>query len=213
MSKASPTSNTRAWLPVFIYILVIFALTPFLPKITKSAAHLFNLPIKQLDIWLRNIVIVGLSGFLIAFMIYRGRYKQQSTYVALVIIFVWGAKLVGGFGAPVEATHFLEYGALAVLVFYKLRYRYIEVRSAPLYLTAALFTLVVGALDELYQGWLPDRFTRYYDFNDIVTNGSSGVMGLIYVWGVMRPGPLRERIGSILKGGRKGADFQISKTA
>ena len=131
-------------------------------------------------------------------------FSGTTTYVALAIIFAWGAKLVSGFGAPAEATHFLEYGVLSVLIFYKLRNRYVEVRSAPLYLAAALLTLGVGTLDELYQGWLPNR---YYDLNDIVTNGSSGALGLIYVWGVMRPGPLWQRINSIFKGGHKGAEF------
>jgi VanZ family protein len=72
-----------------------------------------------------------------------------------------------------------------------------------LYVAAALLTLGVGVLDEVYQGWLPNRC---FDVNDIITNGSSGVLGLIYVWGVMRPGPLRQRFYSILKGGHKGAE-------
>jgi hypothetical protein len=209
MNKTSRSSLIKVWAPVIIYILIIFALTPFLPEIIKSVANILNLTIKQFIIWLRNVVIVGLALFLIAFMIYQGRYMQQSTYVALVIIFAWGGKLVAGFGSPAEATHFLEYGGLAVLIFYKLRNRFLEIRSAPLYMVAALLTITVGVLDELYQGWLPAQFNRYYDFNDIVINASSGILGLIYVWGVMRPGPLRQRVKSILKGGHKGADFPM----
>jgi hypothetical protein len=203
MSNAS--SSIRVWFPITTYILIIFALTPFLPEVTEWAANLLNLPLNQFDIWLRNSIITGLALFLVAFMIYEGRYRQQSTYVALGIIFAGGAMLVGNFEAPVEATHLLEYGGLAVLTFYKLRHHYTEVRSAPLYLAAALLTLAVGILDELYQGWLPNR---YYDINDIITNGGSGILGLIYVWGVMRPGPLSQRVRSILKGGQRGAEFR-----
>lgn len=205
MNRDTSPSNIRAWLPIISYILVIFALTPFLPRITEQAARLLHLTPKQFDIWLRNIILVGLPIFLVAYMIHEHRYKQQSTYVALGIMFAWGYVLVGNFGAPVEAAHLLEYGGLAILCFYKLRHRYVEVRSAPLYLAAALLTLAIGALDEFYQGWLPDRFQRYYDFNDIITNASSGMLGLIYVWGVMRPGPLAKRVKSIFKGGRRGS--------
>lgn len=209
MNNNSSSSNIRVWLPIISYILVIFALTPFLPRITEHTARLLNLTLRQFDIWLRNIILVGLPVFLVAYMIHEHRYKQQSTYFALGIIFAWGAILVGNFGAPVEASHLLEYGGLSVLAFYKLRYRYIKVRSAPLYMAAALLTVSIGALDEFYQGWLPDRFQRYYDFNDIITNASSGMLGLIYVWGVMRPGPLVKRVRSILKGGRKGGSGSI----
>lgn len=205
MKETHPSSHLKAWMPIAIYIVIIFALTPFLPKITKQAAGLVNLTTRQFDIWIRNIVLVGLPLSLIAIMIQQGRYKEQSTYFALAIIFACGAGLVGNLGAPVEATHFLEYGGLAVFSFYKLRRRYKDMRSGPLYLAAGILTVVVGGLDELYQGWLPARYTRYYDFNDIFLNAASGVLGLIYVWGVMRPGPLNQRINSIFKGGRKGS--------
>ncbi len=196
----------KEWLSVAIYLLAIFALTPFLPQLVEFVAELLRVPVELFTIWLRNIIIAGLILFLTAFMIYEGRYKQQSTYVALGIIFVWGAILVNNFGAPAEATHLLEYGGLAVLLFYKFRRRYVKIRSAPLYLAAAILTLAVGILDELYQGWLPNR---YYDLNDIITNASSGILGLVYVWGVMRPGPLRERVKSIFVGGQRGAKHNV----
>ena len=156
MSKIA-SSNLRAWLPVIVYILIIFATTPFLPDIIRSTASLLNLPLTQFLIWLRNGVIAGLILFLAALMISKKRYKQQSTYAAMAIILIWGAKLVSDFGSPAEATHFLEYGGLSVLIFYKLRGRYLKTRSGVLYMAAALLTLGVGVLDEFYQGWIPGR--------------------------------------------------------
>ncbi len=204
MSNVSLSSSfVKEWLPVATYILVIFILTPVLPQVVEYTAKLLQVQLGLFTIYLRNITIVGLALFLIAFMIYKERYKQQSTYVALGIIFVWGAILVNNFGAPAEATHLLEYGGLAVLLFYKFRKHFAAVRSAPLYLAAATLTLTVGILDEIYQGWLPNR---YYDLNDIFTNASSGILGLVYVWGVLRPGPLRERFKSILNGGQRGVE-------
>jgi hypothetical membrane protein len=193
--------SIRLWLPVFSYILLIFCLTPFLPQFTEYTAQLLAVPLPLFTVWIRNIIVAGLGVFLIAFMVYKRRYKQQSTYVALVIIYAWGALLVNNFGAPAEATHLLEYGGLAVLCFSRLRRYYRRMRSAPLYLVAAILAIWVGILDELYQGWLPNR---YYDLNDIITNASSGILGLIYVWGVLRPGPLRQRVRSILNGGQQG---------
>lgn len=204
MSETSTSSGIKVWMPVIIYVLIIFATTPFLPDIIRAIARFLNVPLKQFLVWLRDGVIVGLILFLIAIMASRERYKQQSAYAAMIIIFAWGTKLVSDFGSPAEATHFWEYGGLSILIFYKLRYNYLKSRSGPLYLAAALLTLGVGVLDELYQGWLPDR---YYDFNDIIINVSSGILGLIYVWGVMRPGPLMQRVKSVLRGGHKGVDF------
>lgn len=203
MQEKPSSSFIDEWSAIFLYVLVIFILTPFLPFVIEKTAHLFNLSIQAFTLWLRNIILAGLILYFTAIMVFQERYRQQSTYVALMVILVWGAILVNGFGAPAEAAHFLEYGGLSILIFYKLRHNHARMRSAPLYVAAALLTLGVGVLDELYQGWLPNR---YFDVNDIITNGSSGVLGLIFVWGVMRPGSLRQRFHSILKGGHKGAE-------
>lgn len=203
MNETSSSSFFQQWSSVIIYVSVIFILTPFLPVLVETTAHFLNMSIQEFTLWLRNIILAAIILSFLAIMISHERYKQQSAYVALMIISVWGAMLVRGFGAPVEATHFLEYGGLSILIFCKLRNNHIKMRSAPLYVAAALLTLGVGVLDEIYQGWLPNR---YFDVNDIITNGSSGILGLIYVWGVMRPGSLRQRFHSILKGGHKGAE-------
>jgi len=203
MNEKPSSSFTYEWFAIFIYVSVIFILTPFLPVIIENTAHLLNLPIQTFCLWLRDIVLAGLILYFTAIMVFQERYRQQSAYLALMVIFVWGAILVKGFGAPAEAAHLLEYGGLSILTFYKLRHNHSGLRSAPLYVAAALLTFGVGVLDELYQGWLPNR---YFDVNDIITNASSGVLGLIYVWGVLRPGPIRQRFHSILRGGHKGAE-------
>ncbi len=208
--KNSPPipSNTSTWLPVILYVALMFTLTPYLPKIVIFLAESMGLSLKAFVILLRDFTIITLGLLLIILMIHRKRYKEQSSYLALCLIFIWAGVLVNNLGSPADATHLAEYGVLSILVFYKLRRRYTGIRSAPLYIAAAVFTICIGILDEYYQCWLPREYRRYFDVNDMLINAGSAILGLIYVWGIMRPGPLKQRLGSILKGGHKGSDFE-----
>jgi hypothetical protein len=53
-----------------------------------------------------------------------------------------------------------------------------------IYILSCLYCLLVGVIDELFQGWLPGRV---YDLVDIITCLVSSIMGLIFIWGFLKP--------------------------
>jgi hypothetical protein len=57
-------------------------------------------------------------------------------------------------------------------------------QKRDVYILSCLYCLLVGVIDELFQGWLP---SRVYDLNDIVTCFRGDIMGLIFLWGFLKP--------------------------
>ncbi len=172
------------WCPIFIYVCVIFLTTPILPDIVRFLASILGLSLKELLQYLKWTIIIGGSVFIIAHIILNQRHTYLRTYLTLGVVFGVGYLLVSNFASPAEATHLLEYGGLSIFSFFRLSKLYPEAKPSRLYLWSGLLTLAVGVADEIYQGWLPNR---YYDFNDIITNVVSGLLGLIYLEGIVRP--------------------------
>jgi len=73
---------------------------------------------------------------------------------------------------PAERIHFIEYGLLS---FFLYRYFRHSIKGYPRYGATLLGAMVVGVLDELLQGLLPNRF---YDLQDIGINLLSSGLGL-----------------------------------
>jgi hypothetical protein len=74
---------------------------------------------------------------------------------------------------PIEQFHFLQYGVLGILVFWALSGR---PYTLQFYLLAITLFLVVGYLDEIIQGFVPDRI---YDLEDTYVDVLSGAMGFL----------------------------------
>ena len=45
-------------------------------------------------------------------------------------------------------------------------------------------TFLIGLADELWQGYLPER---YFGYGDIAINGVSGIIGQIFIYSVIQP--------------------------
>ena len=88
---------------------------------------------------------------------------------------------------PYEITHLPEYAIMSILAFLALRElegkRKEKVNENLIFFKAALFTVVLGTIDELYQGVLPLRSFIWYD---IFLNGLGGVLGLTLFWGITK---------------------------
>jgi hypothetical protein len=82
---------------------------------------------------------------------------------------------------PEEALHFLEYGLLSYFLFRALSHR---IHDTTIYLTAALFVMLAGTIDEFIQWMMPGRF---WDFRDIGLNAFAGLVFLTGVWKGFRP--------------------------
>ena len=133
-----------------------------------------------------GVIAVVLGSTVTAIFILRGRQQHisraDSLWLAVVAgaIVLWTRSLMG---QPEEAVHFLEYGALGVLL-----YRVFEERvpDPTVYVAATLTGLLVGTVDEVIQWLVPGRF---WDFRDIILNTGAVALVQIAIWRLFKRPP------------------------
>ena len=84
-------------------------------------------------------------------------------------------------GAPEEALHFVQYGALGFLGYWALRHR---LKDVSVYFGAAVIGAIVGTLDEALQWITPDR---YWGFDDIWLDFAGAALVQIAISKGIRP--------------------------
>ncbi|MEF9438418.1 MAG: VanZ family protein [Candidatus Mariimomonas ferrooxydans] len=132
-------------------------------------------------------------------VVWRERVKNVSQYIWLFIcagLYVYFVLQLRRH--PEEAIHFIEYGLLSYFLFRALSQK---IRDQTIYLTALLFVLFIGMIDEFLQWMIPDR---YWDFKDVGLNSLAGGIFLLAVWKSIRPeiiyGPVKKISVKMLAG-------------
>jgi len=113
---------------------------------------------------------VFLVSFLILIIGKHHSFLKSSIFIIVLIIgmwFCWQLKI------PEEKIHLLEF---AVLGWFASRDLVKNNRKVKGVIFALAFTLMVGVLDEVFQGILP---YRYFQWCDIGFNSAGGVWGII----------------------------------
>jgi hypothetical protein len=165
---------------------IIILTLPLAPKIWVALLpHLGPNPI------LLFLAVGMLAALLLAGRSWRASKDRRGNALALLALafILWIALLFGYYRGekPVKRFHALEYGALALLAFDAVR---VDPRDRRGIVTAILFLLVVGTLDEAIQGFVPGRTFRWLD---LFGNHLSSAIGAI-AWGASSPGsPWRRR--------------------
>lgn len=122
------------------------------------------------------ILLIGAAGtiFLVSFLILiirkRPSFLKFSIFIIALITgmwFCWQLKI------PEEKIHLLEF---AVLGWFASRDLIKTNRKVKGIIFALAFTLMVGVLDEVFQGILP---YRYFQWFDIGLNSAGGLWGVI----------------------------------
>jgi hypothetical protein len=123
-----------------------------------------------------------LSAAMFLTLIFRDpRRRTQRFVLALIGIAIVYAAAILPMESPEEKIHFIEYGVVALLA-----YEAFPVRRR--YLTAAVFVLAAGWIDEGIQALLP---SRYYDLRDVAFNAAAGLLALLARYALTH-----ERLGS-----------------
>src|SRR3989338_2774538 len=152
------------------YVGLIYLTLPLTPK-------LFSFLSKSLGPNLKNILNVSLIG-VVLFLFYifpkrieGGGWKTRLGLAAVLSIYI----VILARYTPIiaEKVHLIEYGFLGYLVLRAFREsRLVKTR----YICVIFIIAIVGYLDEVIQGLLPNRV---YDVSDIYLNIISGLLGLI----------------------------------
>jgi hypothetical protein len=179
---------SRKWAVVYFYTVGIFVVTPYLPKLIRTASSRWSSSgVSRFVLWIE----IAIALFMLAIgPIYRIYIKKRP---ALYLIYAGGIFLVSFIiyqfiPNPYEFTHLPEYAILSLLIVRALDKKNVRnigarneknIKSATIknsYFLSGAGTGVIGIADEIYQYFLPNRFFTWYD---IFLNILGGVLGLL----------------------------------
>lgn len=170
---------------LIIYLVAILLVTPYLPRIEVAIAKLLRMTLRSLGSYIQIATLAALASLLLFSLLRNRRYRYGRTYVALSAVVLGSAFVIKQLSsAAVETVHIVEYGGLAVVSFYAFWPHMKTATLLPCYLLSWDVAAVTGILDELYQLVLP---LRYCGVDDMLNNITSGGIGLMFVWGFIRP--------------------------
>jgi len=125
-------------------------------------------------------ITIYLSLFLFSFsgLIFIFRYIgfRPVNFVFILLFFLAYGYIVQTYDILVEKIHFVEYGILALLLYWALRS---HVKSFLIYPLSLVIIFFIGWGDEGIQYLLPDR---YYDLRDVILNALAGGLILVLIF-------------------------------
>lgn len=155
------------WILALAYVGVIYCTLSIAPR---PLAFLRSHGILRLT--LTSFYVSFMAGFL--FFLYRKGRTESWRFMTLIpvlgLYFIVSQRL----SSPEEQIHFFQYGLVGALF---LRAMHPDGEYTRIMWSGAfILGSIAGWIDELIQGWLPNR---HYDRNDIVLNALSVFLGLV----------------------------------
>ena len=172
-------SPIRRWLPVVLWVLVIYTTIPFVRALREWYVARWD---PAWIGWAVAAVLVCAAAATLAILKQqalpapRGRTLWIAAATAVFVAWTFSLRR-----SPEEAVHFLEYGVLAVLIHRALRP---SMQSALIFVAAALIGALIGTADEIIQWITP---SRYWDWRDLVLNGGAGALTQFILWRATGP--------------------------
>lgn len=160
------------WFLLIIYIGIVYGTL-------YHIRFLSNFLRTELGTWYSPIInsLIALVGIVFLIGI---RPKRWVSYLFLIPILGIYAYLFKQLQLPEERIHFLQYGIMGFLSLKALMHSFLP---PMLYLWAVGLTFLLGWIDEIIQGFLPNRI---YDIRDVFMNGFAGILGILIfriLWG------------------------------
>ena len=182
---AHPARRAAGWLPVAAYVCAIYLTVPFVRPLTRWLRS-YGLG------WIFTGGIPALGVLTCALLLWRilssnrpGRIRSVASLAAIAALYAFFMKTLATF--PVERFHLIEYGLLGYMAGKRLSVPGRE-SSRGAWLAGAAVAAAAGFVDEVIQGFIPER---YYDNRDVLVNMVSGVMGF-WILRIVDPGRDRE---------------------
>ena len=172
-------SKRWRWLIVTIYVMSIYAFLPFGTQLWVYILKHYGKNGSYLGI----VLIFFLGAYFLYYLIFKKRVRNFYSYLSFLVISlacVALLKYVCLFSA--ERFHLLMYGALSVMVFWAMKS---EVSRKRIYVYTTVIVFITGGVDEVIQYFLP---MRSFDVRDIFLNWASGILGILFIIFVLKPG-------------------------
>ena len=124
------------------------------------------------------MLLMILASFAVLVHMTLVKKERDTKEYLFFLLFLWVYLALGKVAKmPVEKVHILEYCVLGIMIYNALKID-INPYDWTLYIYGAVFCLVVGFIDEVIQGILPNRV---FDFRDIFINVMSSLTALMVI--------------------------------
>lgn len=171
------------WSVTFFYIALIYATLGIIPGIWDKLDAFLSGKV----VLMQYIIYSVIASLIFTYMLFFKKEKSSLRYLLFFLfigITITAVKLAK---FPAEKAHLAEYGLLGVMVYNALKIDF-DRFDKKLYINGALFCVVIGALDEVIQLFLPNR---YFGWGDIFMNGLGGTITLLIIkFNILKKGGL-----------------------
>lgn len=120
------------------------------------------------------VLYAGIAASVFLYLVFLKKETSPAKYFWFFLGVVLTGAILKSMYYPAEKIHFAEYGLLGVACYHALKID-MDRLQWKLYAVGSLFCIAVGAIDEVIQLILPNR---YFDWRDLVVNGASGAIVL-----------------------------------
>ena len=177
LDKPPKEAEWLSWVYAGLLALLIFFTVPFARAVQEIVSNSLGR-----EFFLYAVALAGIAAAYTAYSNLRKRCLGSSSYFWL--LGVGAAFSLYSYSlrkSPEEAMHFVEYGALSVLVYRALVHR---VRDYSIFVTATIIVGTVGIVDEAIQWITP---SRVWDLRDIWINFVAGGLAQLAIGAGLRP--------------------------
>ena len=171
MSKAA--LRIKWWAITALYVVFIYATLNIAPGVWDRVNDLLG----GRNDFILYIVYAAAALVLFYYVIVIKKEKNILKYVALILFIAAYVMILKYAQHAREKIHMIEYGLLGIMLYNALK---IDLGrfDIKLYLLGAFICALVGYVDELIQGVLPNRV---FDRRDIFMNAVSGILPLLVI--------------------------------
>lgn len=179
MENKKNNNDLKLWLWVLFCIIVIFATIPVARDIQQFISGTTGRE------FFSHLVIASVciaTGILLYIFVFRLKVREAQRYFWIILCaFLYLYFTVRYTKHPEEAIHFLEYGLLSYFLFKALNNK---IKDPTVYITALMFVIFIGTMDEFIQWIIPKRF---WDWRDVGFNALAGGIFFLAVWKGIKP--------------------------
>ena len=163
--KSNLISKKTLWILIIFYVFFIYISLPFFPTFIDTV----RLFVAKESLNFLSLALTILFFLMLSIWVYKKNYKSQQFFLVISPLLLL-TFLSLNLEVWVERMHFVEYAFLGLLIS-----RAVKVINLQGIIYTAFLVTMIGAVDEIIQWFLPNRFG---DMRDVFMNSVGGLSGL-----------------------------------
>ena len=165
INKLNLLSKNRIWILIIFYVIFIYVSLPFFPAFITTLRGFISKELLNLI----SLALTILFFLILSVWIYNKKYNSRQ-FLLIISPLVLLTYLSLSLDVWVERIHFVEYAFLGLLIS-----RAVNVTNLQNIIFTGCLVTLIGAVDEIIQWFLPNRFG---DMRDVFMNSVGGLSGL-----------------------------------